>query len=221
MTTVHDAADLLPGPAELRAHLRALAVLDTAIGDDPAYCTYSFAAWGQASEAALMDNGAGDDFAVLFTPAGVLIRGFDHESPMSPYTNEDEEVWPGVIDDVPTALRPFLNDPAFRAGDFDCPRATFCLWREPADTAWHTGSGIEFPTGTEDPDGSTHLLGLLTDRTPESIQSHFAAYYERPVPLDAVRDTLAGPDHNTHGAGAGRLRGRAGDDDPSRCPQQT
>ncbi|MGW1666599.1 hypothetical protein [Streptomyces microflavus] len=60
-----------------------------------------------------MDNGSGDDFSVLFTPAGVLVRGFDHGSEMSPYGTDDEQPWPGVIDEVPASLRPLLDDPAF------------------------------------------------------------------------------------------------------------
>jgi hypothetical protein len=193
MSTVHETAALLPAPAELRAHLRALAILDATIGDDPQFCYYTFdAAWGPGEEAALMDNGSGDDFSVLFTPAGVLIRGFDHESGMSPYATDDEQVWPGVIDEVPAPLRPLLDEPAFRDEDMDTPRATACLWRETGDTAWYTGSAIAFPSGSEDPDGSGFLFGLLTHRSPEAVQAHFEDYYERPVPLDAIRQVLAG-----------------------------
>ncbi|MFF4244375.1 hypothetical protein ACFYY2_07870 [Streptomyces sp. NPDC001822] len=193
MSTVHETAALLPDPDELRLHLRALAVLDAALGDDPAFCCYTFdAAWGPGEEAALMDNGSGDDFSVLFTPDGVLIRGFDHESQMSPYGSDDEEVWPGVIDDVPAALRPILDEPAFREEGSDVPRVTACLWRETGDTAWRTGSGICFPPGSEDPDGSGHLFHLLTDRSPEAVQAYLEDYYERPVPLEAVRHVLAG-----------------------------
>ncbi|MFF7730914.1 hypothetical protein [Streptomyces sp. NPDC008001] len=112
MDTVPTTAALLPDPAELRAHLRALAVLDQAICRDPRFSRYSFStSWGPGTEAALMDNGSGDDFSVLFTRAGVLVRGFDHESEMSPYATDDEQVWPGVIDEVPAALRPLLDDP--------------------------------------------------------------------------------------------------------------
>ena len=193
MSTVYEAAALLPGPAELRAHLRALAVLDSTIGDDPRFCVYAFDAdRGPGEEAALMDNGSGDDFSVLFAPAGVLIRGFDHESAMSPYGTEDEQVWPGVVDEVPTALRPLLDDPAFRDEGLDFTRVTVCLWRETGDTAWRTGSAIDFPAGHESPDGSGFLFHLITDRSPETVQAHFEDYYERPVPLDAVRHVLAG-----------------------------
>ncbi|OIJ65644.1 hypothetical protein WN71_022645 [Streptomyces mangrovisoli] len=193
MITAHETAALLPDPERLRAHLRALAVLDATIGDDPRFCQYTFdAAWGPGVEAALMDNGSGDDYAVLFTSAGVLIRGFDHESRMSPYGTDDEQLWPGLVDDVPTALRPLLDEPAFHDEGVDVLRATVCLWRETGDTAWRTGSALAFPAGSEDPDGSGFLFRLLTDRSPEAVQAHFEDYYERPVPLDAVRHVLAG-----------------------------
>ncbi|MCX5399449.1 hypothetical protein [Streptomyces sp. NBC_00102] len=193
MSTVRETAARLPDPAQLRAHLRALAVLDATIGDDPRFSCYTFNAhWGPKEEAALMDNGSGDDFSVLFTPAGTLIRGFDHESRMSPYATEDEEVWPGVIDEVPAALSPLLDEPAFFDEGIDVPRVTTCLWWTNGDTAWHSGSAVDFPPGVEDPDGSAYLFRLLTDRTPEAVQAYFEDYYERPVPLDAVRHVLAG-----------------------------
>ncbi|WP_037912806.1 hypothetical protein [Actinacidiphila yeochonensis] len=193
MTTVRETAALLPDPDELRAHLRALAATEAAVGGDPQFCCYVFDAdWGPGQEAALMENGSGDDFSVLFTPAGVLIRGFDHESAMSPYATEDEQVWPGVIDDVPAALRPLLDEPAFWDEGVDAPRVTACLWRETGDTAWRTGSSLAFPAGSEDPDGSGFLFHLLTDRSPEAVQAYFEDYYERTVPLDAVRHVLAG-----------------------------
>ncbi|WP_259446168.1 hypothetical protein [Streptomyces geysiriensis] len=193
MDTVHTTAALLPDPAGLRAHLRALAVLDQAICRDPRFSRYSFSTtWGPGTEAALMDNGSGDDFSVLFTPAGVLVRGFDHESEMSPYGTDDEQVWPGVIDEVPAALRPLLDDPAFVDEGLGAPRVTACLWWETGGSAWRTGSGIEFPSGSPDPDGSGHLFRLLTDRSPEAVQAHFEEDYGRPVPLDTVRHVLAG-----------------------------
>ncbi|MGW0501094.1 hypothetical protein ACWD0Z_38440 [Streptomyces sp. NPDC003007] len=61
MSTAHETAALLPGPDQLRTYLRALAVLDTAIGDDPRFCQYTFdGTWGPGVEAALMENGSGD-----------------------------------------------------------------------------------------------------------------------------------------------------------------
>ncbi|MEV0737435.1 hypothetical protein AB0I51_15960 [Streptomyces sp. NPDC050549] len=193
MSTVHDTATLLPDPAELRVHLRALAVLDSTMGDGPEFCQYTFhAEWGPGEEAARMDNGSGDEFSVLFTPAGVLVLGFDHESEMSPYGTDDGEVWPGVVDDIPAALRPLLDDPAFHDTGISGYAITACLWRETGDTAWRAGPAIAFPAGNEHPDGSDYLFHLLTDRSPETVRAHFEDYYERPVPIDAVRHVLAG-----------------------------
>ncbi|GAA0578898.1 hypothetical protein [Streptomyces crystallinus] len=192
MSTVYEIAARLPDPAELRVHLRGLAVLEAAIGDEPRFHRYTFDAdWGPGEEAALMENGSGDDFSVVFTPAGVLIRGFAHESEMSPYGTDDEQAWPGVIDEVPAALRPVLEEPAFRDEGIDVLRVTVCLWRETDDTAWRTGSAIAFPSG-DDPDGSGLLFALLADRSPEAAQAHFEDYYERPLPLDAIHHVLTG-----------------------------
>ena len=193
MSTVHDIAALLPDPAELRVHLRALAVLDSTIGDDPEFRQYTFHPdWAPETEAARMDNGSGDEFSVLFTPAGVLVLGFDHESEMSPYGTEEEEVWPGLVDDVPDGLRPLLDDPAFRDESMGISPVTACLWRETGDTAWRTGSAIDFPAGNENPDGSDSLFHLLTDRSPDTVRAYFEDYYEHLVPLDAVHHVLAG-----------------------------
>ncbi|MFE5402854.1 hypothetical protein ACFQ9Z_16100 [Streptomyces sp. NPDC056580] len=97
-----------------------------------------------------------------------------------------------VIDEVPAALRPLLDEPAFQDEGIDAPRITACLWQESGDTVWRTGSAIDFPAGSEDPDGSGFLFHLLTDRSAETVQAWFESYYERPVPLDAVRHVLAG-----------------------------
>jgi hypothetical protein len=48
--------------------------------------------------------------SIVFSAAGGYVRGFGHESAMSPYGN-DGEPWPAVIDEVPEAFRPFVRDP--------------------------------------------------------------------------------------------------------------
>ncbi|MFI7340315.1 hypothetical protein ACIBUY_20565 [Streptomyces sp. NPDC050085] len=135
-----------------------------------------------------MENGSGDDYAVVFGPAGVYIRVFSHESPMSPYGDDGEQPWPGVLDTVPTVFRPYVDEPAFT--DDGMPRVTACLWRETGDTRWHTGD-IAFPDGGEDADGADWLLELLGEPTPEAFRAWAEDYYETPVDLDAVRRVYA------------------------------
>ncbi|GAQ74274.1 hypothetical protein T45_06046 [Streptomyces turgidiscabies] len=150
---------------------------------------YSFDAhWSAGEEVASMRDGSGDEFSVVFSAVGAYIRGFAHESHMSPYA--DDGPWPGVLDDVPDVFRSCVEEPAFSDED-GMPIVTACAWREVGDGAWNAGT-IDFPDdGARDPDGSEDLFGLLTDRSPEAFQ-HFAEdYYEIPVPLAAVQHVLA------------------------------
>ncbi|MFC8717840.1 hypothetical protein [Kitasatospora sp. NPDC057198] len=187
--TVHDVARRLPSIADLRNLCRSLAMLDAILSPDWEGRYYSFnAGWAEGEEMASMRNGSGDEYSIVFSAAGAYIRGFDHEAPMSPYGN-DGEPWPGVIDEVPEAFRPFVAEPAFTDED-DVPVVTACLWREAADDRWRHGV-IDFPAGWSDPDGAAGLFELLVDRSPEAFQRFAEDYYEVSVDLEAVRDVYA------------------------------
>jgi hypothetical protein len=82
--TAHDVARALPGIAELREHCRGLAMLDAVLGRGSVERYHSFAAWGEGRELASMRNGSGDEYAIVFSADGAYVRGFDHESLMSP-----------------------------------------------------------------------------------------------------------------------------------------
>jgi hypothetical protein len=184
--TVHDVAAALPSISDLLKLCRSIALAE-AVLNPGGYRYYSFdAEWSETEELFAMRNGSGDEFDIVFSSAGAYIRGFDHESPMSPYA--DDAVWPGVLDDVPGVFRSCVEEPAFNDGDM--PSVTFCLWRETHDDRWRTG-GIEFPSGHSGPDGSGWLCGLLLDPSPETFQSFAEDYYEHPVDLDAVRHIYA------------------------------
>ncbi|MEV6685083.1 hypothetical protein AB0N28_07050 [Streptomyces sp. NPDC051130] len=82
--SVHTLATLLPDPAVLLARCRALALLDTILAADAP--TYSFfSEWREGVDLARMDNGSGDQYAIVFDPAGVFLYGFDHESDATPW----------------------------------------------------------------------------------------------------------------------------------------
>jgi hypothetical protein len=185
--TVNDVARFLPDPDTLRDHCRALAMLDAILSPDWSSRYYSFdARWSATEELGSMRNGSGDEYSIVFTPAGVYVRGFDHESPMSPYA--EDEVWPGVVDFVPEEFRSCVEEPAF--SDDGVPRVTACLWRRTTDEGWQTGE-IEFPEGHGDPDGADWLFRLLADRSPEAYASFAGDYYEVLVDMDAVRHVYA------------------------------
>ncbi|MEV7523187.1 hypothetical protein [Streptomyces sp. NPDC091371] len=182
---VHELIRVLPEVPVLRDRCRALAALDRLVGAKYRYFDYD-PAWGPGIEAALMNNGSGDEYTVLFTPDGVFGRGFDHESWVSPYTTEDMELWPGLVDTLPEVFRPHLDDPAFC--DDGVRVATVVFWRETADTAWRAGP-VELPEDGDD--GTGHLFHVLAAGTPEAYADWAGGYYGRELDLDAVRHVFA------------------------------
>ncbi|WP_051034178.1 hypothetical protein [Streptomyces sp. SS] len=191
--TVYDTARALPGIEELRDHSRGLAMLEAVLCPEWESRYYSFDAhWSDHEQLASMKDGQGDEYTIVLSPAGAFARVFAHESPLSPFGElADGQTWPGVLDGVPEAFREYLTEPAFTDED-GVHVTTACLWREPADTAWHTGP-VEFTDlgDHEDPDGSDRLLHLLTDRSAEAYATWASAYYETSVDPEAVRHVLA------------------------------
>lgn len=187
--TAYDVARRLPGASRLRELCRALAVLDVVLDPDSEdrYHHYD-PEWAPGEEVAIARDGSGNEYSIVFTSGGVYVRGFDHESQMSPYATDDGKPWPGVLDSVPDRFRAQADEPAF-ADETGTPYVTVCLWREPGDDAWRHGD-IDFPGGYED--GADWLFDLLTDGTPDVFRDWAQEYYEQPVDLDAVRHLYAG-----------------------------
>ena len=101
-----------------------------------------------------MRNGSGDEFIALFNSAGCFIKGFAHESRMTPYRVKPPEVWSGLFDAIPDEFTAGKNEPAF-----SMENVTFCIRRRYSDSSWSHGP-IEFPEG-DDVDGSAlHFLAL-------------------------------------------------------------
>jgi hypothetical protein len=168
----------------LRALLQSVAMLDAILSPEWELRFYSFnSRWSKHEQMGSMRDGCGDDFFAIFNPAGCLLKGFAHESPMSPYRRRPKAVWPGVLDDVPAEFAAALQEPAFSIED-----TTFCLWRRYSDASWQRGA-IEFPQGA-DPDGSQALLSIL-DGKPKTYKAWAEAYYERRVNLAAVKQVYA------------------------------
>ncbi|MGC4878243.1 hypothetical protein ACLQ26_18550 [Micromonospora sp. DT43] len=190
--TAYDVAARLPDIERLRQRCKALAVLERVIDGGEACYSYT-STWG-TDEAALMSNGSGDEWAVVFTADGAFIRLFDHESAMSPYDEPDHELWPGLLDGLPEVLRPQVAEPAFcdETGRF---LATTVLWRLAGDERWHAGDGIDFPPplGPYDdtgPDGSG-MLDILLDDIVDRFVEFAADYYDMEVDRTAVEHIVA------------------------------
>jgi hypothetical protein len=172
----------MPTNEKLEKLSQSIAMLDAILSPQWEYRIFSFnAAWDTSTNErmASMRSGSGDEYFLLFGSSGAILKGFDHESPMSPWASDPVAVWPGVLDHVPTAFASFLSEPAFSMGD-----CTFCIWRQPEDEQWHCGP-VAFP-GDDDPDGSEGLLWMFDGR-PETYVDFASEYFKKALELDLVR----------------------------------
>jgi hypothetical protein len=175
----------LPDVDALRRVMQSLAMLDAILSREWEYRYFSFnRRWSPGEQMGSMRNGQGDHYFALFNGAGCWLKGFDHEAPMSPFTSKPPKVALGVVDGVPEEFAACLTEPAFVNDE-----TTFCAWRRYSDHAWQTGP-VKFPAGEEDADGSARLLRWLDGRA-QTYREWACDYYERDVPLAAVRSVYA------------------------------
>ena len=146
----------LPAPETLRRRARGLAVLDAVLTEDRDSRTFDVdTRWDTDEELASMDDGSGGAWSMTSTPAGVWLRGFDHESPMSPWAEEHDLDWLAA---VPESLRRAAAEPAF-TGD-GLPMVTVACWRLPEDEHWHPVQ-LRSSVDADTPDGSDWLFAEL------------------------------------------------------------
>jgi hypothetical protein len=154
-------------------------MLDAILCPEWQYRYHSFSVnWAAGEEMASMRDGCGDNYFILFTGAGAIMKGFAHESEAGRRALEFGQPLPGALDEVPEEFAGFLLEPAFSMDE-----TTFCLWRRLTDPAWQTGA-IESLEG-EDLDGSAQLLRLL-DGDPEGYRAWAEDYFETAVMSSAV-----------------------------------
>lgn len=137
-----------------------------------------------------MRDGCGNDYSIVFSPVGAYARGFDHESPMSPYRVTPPLPWPGLFDGVPEAFLPHISEPACNEQD-GTPRATVCFWREHAGSEWRSGAVEALPAEVEDGGSAEWLFEVLVDGRPEAYQQFAEEYYEVAVDIETVRHVYA------------------------------
>lgn len=128
-----------------------------------------------------IDNGAGDNMYILFSKDGVIIKEFDHESILSPYSNDEEEIAKGIYDSIPIELLELLKDESIEVTD-----VTFCVWISKNDSNWQKGDVIVPDDYKEDDDGEGFLLGYIFDDA-DSWLDWAKDYYEKELPLKCVK----------------------------------
>ncbi|MBT2293326.1 hypothetical protein J7E73_30380 [Paenibacillus albidus] len=176
----------LPEPEALQMLWRKLAALDLIMSETKWLRVHLYEPdWTAEATLGIVDNGAGDNMHVVFAPEGVVLKGCDHMSSMSPHAREEYEVWPGIYDEVPAGLLAYLRrDPNV----FDADDTTFCLWRSSGDAEWRAGEPAD-AEGLDD--GADFLLGFL-ESTPEEYADWAGTYFDKPISLSAVQHIYNG-----------------------------
>lgn len=132
----------LPDPDSMFARGSALVALETRFAEDPRLRCYAHEREGEV-EILRFDNGGGDHVWLLRSPDGVLLKAFDHESPVSRYARDAHGYTPdpSLTSGIPPALASFLRREILGHEGDD---RTFVAWW--ADGRWTTRGPDAHPT---------------------------------------------------------------------------
>lgn len=185
-------------PAQLRAAMQCAAGCDaTVTSEDWLRAFWYEQNWSDGISMAKYDNGSGDHVIAFFTSDGkAVIKGFDHESDVSPHAREEYAIWPGIYEGIPPELLSLIQDEAV-----EYEHVTFCCWSVDG-RSWQTGNA-SIPDDMDD--GSTWLLGMV-QMDAEAFIDWAKSYYEESFDLlgedgvvAAFRQTAFGQER-THAA---------------------
>ncbi len=173
----------MPGIEELRNHMQRFAAVTAVFSVELGEPQFVFdPRWHKHQQVAMNINGCGDELYIHFTRRGCFVKGFAHESEMTPYKRADRSIWPGVLDNVPSEFNSSLKEPAF-----DPDAITFVIWRLTSDTEWSTGN-VDFPAG-DYKDGSADLLEPITFSASE-FTDWLAENYETDVESGIIQSVF-------------------------------
>ena len=168
--------------AKIIASLKACASLDIELCEEENLRCYKFYEnWSNDVDVATYENGGGDDLVIIIKGGTILIKGFDHESDVSPYAQEEFRIWPGMYDGAPEELIKVLEDEAFEKD-----HVTFCIWRQSEVGSWNKGS-VVFNEGEDD--GSSWLLSSIKASIEEYVEWG-KEYYEEDfecLPIERIQ----------------------------------
>lgn len=172
----------LPKPKTLAKAMRCCAVLDVVLCEDDDLRSYDFQPkWCEDVQMAKYDNGGGDYMFIFVQGKDAIIKGFDHESPVSPYANDQQQVWPGIYDGVPAHLDDLISDVAVSRED-----VTFCVWHSKGK--WQTGKA-KFKR--KEDGGAAYLLGQILQDADDYCE-WAEDYYELELDVELVESVFAG-----------------------------
>ncbi|MCE2573905.1 hypothetical protein [Motilimonas eburnea] len=155
---------------KLISALKASAALDIELCEDEYLRCFSYKAnWEPGIDVASYENGGGDEIIIVIKGDSILIKGFDHESEISPHAQEEYGIWPGMYGGAPEELLAVLDNEAL-----EIDHVTFCFWRTANTGSWQQGP-VDFQNNEDN--GTGWLLPAITT-TPEDFIEYAKSYYE-------------------------------------------
>ena len=172
-------------PEDLRWGLLASSIADVLLRTSPFVVYHSFQPNRLPGvDVAMLDHGSGDEVLCFFDARhGCLIKGFDHESDMSPHARDEFSVWPGLFDETPPELLAHLGGPDFRKDE-----TTFCIWRRKEDRHWWQGDVVESEKG----EWSSHLFQTHTFLDAEAYFDWASEYWRLNEPARGPLERIFG-----------------------------
>lgn len=174
----------IPNTDELVKRLLVYAKIDYFMNhDEEEYKVYHYddKDWVKDGHYFRIDDMGGDHYHVLTSPVGSVIKGFGHETDMSPYNFEEGDL-PELIKNhdfyhgMPEALFQLIDDEALEKD-----LVTFCVWQEAGQQQWNCAP-IDLPDDWSD--GSADFLAYVLDLQRYGIW--FEGYYEEPIDQDVL-----------------------------------
>lgn len=194
----------LPDPELMKLRLRTFAMLDAILAPDMRSFEWH-PRWGRRESMGAFKDGEGNAFYAWFSPRGAVVRGFDHESVMSPFRRDPPTPWPGIWDGLPAALASVIREPAFVPEEI-----TFAAWN--VGRGWSCGSVKPPPRAAgaggragADADGAKGLLGCFAKDFARWAAGHYGARLDRAAlarvwwgrePIDRATAAALNPDYD-------------------------
>lgn len=182
----------IPQQQDLFRRLLAYAKIDRIMNPDPDDCmvrVYHYdKEWVPGGHFFKIDDSGGDHYYALFSSDGCIVKGFDHESDLSPWNREEGEKLPDIVAKhdfyagAPARLSMLLDDPALEKH-----LTTFCVWQTPGDSDWRF-AGSEFPADWND--GINTFLYYIQEL--DGYKEWFGDYYGQEPDMNAIRSIFEG-----------------------------
>jgi hypothetical protein len=160
---------ILPAIDVLKRRLQSPAMLEAIFMPEWLFRRYSYNAyWGEGEEVAALRSAGSDTLYALFTPAGAVLKVFEHDDPYAE---------PSLLSLLPAPLARFANEPAFEPHD-----VSFCCWRLQHDASWaFAGASL---------DAAARLLMALVAEADEYAR-RAEQYYNRCIAREAVAQVFS------------------------------